>query len=354
MLLFTLANLAAAGLEFARNSERSSSRPSCSALAFYPADCCLAGDCRGLVPELDAYLEGSFLVCSTGANADPGYGSSMSRALPKKLLRNQHLHDCVAAAPRDRDGVMHVVGLSGGKDSTALALRLQELHPETPFVFLYTPTGDELPELEEHLARVEQRLGKPILRIWRVHADGRRMTLHSLIDFFKALPNHQKRWCTRMLKIEPANAFMQIAAMTGPVRLYVGLRADEEERKGLYSTRFPTVFPMREWGWGEPEVWSYLAKKRIPIPRRTDCSRCYEQRLVEWKVLSEQHPELYEAAIAQEDACGHTFRSPTRDKWPADLRSLREAFRSGRKLRGERGYREALERGEDVCRVCRL
>ena len=44
---------------------------------------------------------------------------------------------------RDSEGVAHIVGLSGGKDSTALALRLQEINPDTPYNYVCSPTGDE-------------------------------------------------------------------------------------------------------------------------------------------------------------------------------------------------------------------
>lgn len=37
---------------------------------------------------------------------------------------------------RDDNGVAHLIALSGGKDSTAMALRLVELAPKTPFTFL--------------------------------------------------------------------------------------------------------------------------------------------------------------------------------------------------------------------------
>lgn len=37
---------------------------------------------------------------------------------------------------------MHVVALSGGKDSTALALRLAETEPRD-YTYVCTPTGDE-------------------------------------------------------------------------------------------------------------------------------------------------------------------------------------------------------------------
>jgi hypothetical protein len=48
----------------------------------------------------------------------------------------------------------HVIGLSGGKDSTALALRLVELHPEIDFEFIGNWTGNELPEMIAQASRV--------------------------------------------------------------------------------------------------------------------------------------------------------------------------------------------------------
>jgi hypothetical protein len=64
--------------------------------------------------------------------------------------------------------------------------------------------------------------------------------------------------------------------------------------------------------------------------------------------------EVFEAAIAQETATGHTFRSPKRDTWPIALVDLRAELRSGRTVRGETAYRERLDRGESPCRVCSL
>ena len=63
---------------------------------------------------------------------------------------------------RDMEGRAHVVGLSGGKDSTAMALRLVELNPTTPYTFICTPTGDELPEMEAHWKLCEGLLGQPL------------------------------------------------------------------------------------------------------------------------------------------------------------------------------------------------
>jgi 3'-phosphoadenosine 5'-phosphosulfate sulfotransferase (PAPS reductase)/FAD synthetase len=236
----------------------------------------------------------------------------------------------------------HVVALSGGKDSTALALRLRELYPDRDFIWFCTPTGDELPAMIAHWEYLEGVLG-PITRVTN-------RTLDDWIEDFDALPNWRQRWCTRLLKIEPCLAYL--AKLPNPV-LYVGLRADEEERKGIYSENVRTVFPLREWGWSLQEVRGYLAEKGVKIPKRTDCARCYGQRLSEWYELWRDHRDLYEDAERQEAKVGNTFRSPGRDSWPASLEGLRAEFESGRKPRGVNDQVDMFDDGA-ACRVCRI
>ena len=59
------------------------------------------------------------------------------------------------------DSVKHIVALSGGKDSTAMALRLAEVEPKD-YQFVITPTGDELPEMYEHWRLLGDLLGEPV------------------------------------------------------------------------------------------------------------------------------------------------------------------------------------------------
>jgi hypothetical protein len=217
-------------------------------------------------------------------------------------------------------------------------LRLAEVEPRD-YVYLITPTGDELPEMVAHWERLERLLGKPLTRV----TNG---TLKGLIQEFGALPNHRQRWCTRMLKIQPTIAFL---ARHAPAINYVGLRADEEERRGIYGD-VPSRYPLREWGWGLTQVKDYLRERGVTIPERTDCARCYGQRLIEWKRLLTKHPAIYADAEVDEARTGHTFRSPQRDTWPAALKDLRAAFDSGRRVRGE----QPDEDGENACRVCSL
>src|SRR5574343_1338117 len=96
---------------------------------------------------------------------------------------------------------LHVVALSGGKDSTAMALRLKELHPDRAFTYVCTPTGNELPEMFSHWAMLRVRLGGTFIPIMGG-------TLEGQIERQGCLPNFRMRWCTRMLKIEPYAAWL--------------------------------------------------------------------------------------------------------------------------------------------------
>jgi 3'-phosphoadenosine 5'-phosphosulfate sulfotransferase (PAPS reductase)/FAD synthetase len=244
----------------------------------------------------------------------------------------------------------HVVALSGGADSTALALRLREVMPETQFNWVCTPTGDELPEMFGHWRRLGDLLGSPLVPI--MHRTG----LHGVIREQKCLPNNRIRYCTRILKIEPYRRWLKERAQHGPVVSYVGLRADEEGRAGGAYEDIDGVtmrFPLREWGWGRGDVLSYLEQRGVGIPERTDCSLCFHQRLGEWWRLWREFPDRYAEGERHEADTGHTFRNPSRDQWPAALRDLRARFEAGHIPPNTR-LQHDLFRNSGACRVCTL
>ena len=242
---------------------------------------------------------------------------------------------------------LHVVALSGGKDSTAMALRLAEVEPRD-YTYVCTPTGNELPEMFAHWRKLGDLLGKRIVPVMAA-------SLKGLIEKQQALPNWRQRWCTRMLKIEPFAAWLMQRAEEGyAVTSYVGLRADEDEREGGDYSKVPGQvmrFPMREWGWGLSDVVGYLQQRSVTIPKRTDCAVCFYQRLNEWFDLWLDNPEAYAEGEALEEMTGHTFRSPGRDTWPASLRELRAEFERGRVPQGADTTHDMF--AQMKCRVCR-
>ena len=64
-----------------------------------------------------------------------------------------------------------IVALSGGKDSTAMALRLAEIEPAA-YTYVITPTGNELPEMFAHWRRLGELLGSPLVPVGRTTLAG--------------------------------------------------------------------------------------------------------------------------------------------------------------------------------------
>ncbi len=191
----------------------------------------------------------------------------------------------------------HICGISGGKDSSALALYLREQVPEMEYFFC--DTGAELPETYEFLTRLEVILGKPIARL-----NSERGFDHWFEVFRGALPSPQMRWCTKVMKIKPIEAWIG----DEPAVSYVAIRADEANRKGYISTK-PNIesrFPFVEDAIDHDGVMKILDDAGIGLPdyyewrTRSGCYFCFYQRKAEWVGLAERHPELYERAIAIE------------------------------------------------------
>ena len=131
----------------------------------------------------------------------------------------------------ETDTERHVLGLSGGRDSAALALYMRENHPELDIDYFFTDTGKELPEVYEFLVKLEGFLGKPILRL-----NPDRDFDFWLKQYNNFLPSAQTRWCTRQLKLRPFEQWVQPLLEAGThVYSYVAIRADEEYREGYAS-----------------------------------------------------------------------------------------------------------------------
>lgn len=191
----------------------------------------------------------------------------------------------------------HVCGISGGKDSSALAIYMRDEVPEMEYFFC--DTGAELPETYEYLVRLESVLGKPIVRL---NAD--RGFDHWFEVFRGMLPSPQMRWCTRQMKIKPLEAWIG----DDPAVSYVAIRADESSRKGYVSTKqnITARFPFVEEGVDHDGVMRILDEAGVGLPSyyewrtRSGCYFCFYQRKAEWVGLSDRHPDLFDRAVAIE------------------------------------------------------
>lgn len=198
----------------------------------------------------------------------------------------------------------HVLGLSGGRDSAALAVYMAQTRPEIDVEYFFTDTGKELPEVYEYLGRLEGFLGKPIARL-----NPDRDFDFWLKQYNSFLPSAKMRWCTRQLKIRPFEQWLWPALDEGRKTIsYVAIRSDEGYREGYASTHknLQVALPFREDGINKAAVNEILAASGLGLPSyyewrsRSGCTFCFFQQKIEWVRLKERHPDEYEAAKSYE------------------------------------------------------
>lgn len=216
-----------------------------------------------------------------------------------------------------KENPRHVIGLSGGKDSSALVIHMKRTRPEIfdKLEMYFTDTGTELEETYEYLDKLEKFLGKKILRLKSttteekyavVDGDDHSVPFDEILNEYNGyLPSPMARWCTRKLKIEPMEKWIGQDYCCS----YIGIRADEPSREGYNSrsknVNITGVYPYREDGLGITDVYNIL-EETVGLPEyykwrtRSGCFFCFYQRRVEWAVLYHLYPELLEESIKYE------------------------------------------------------
>jgi len=200
--------------------------------------------------------------------------------------------------------VRHVLGLSGGKDSAALAVYLHDKIPNIEYFFC--DTGCELPETYEFLERLKARLGIEITYLNKElipKDDPEAIFKHWLTIYNGFLPSAMARWCTKQLKIIPLEKFIG----DNETISYIAIRADED-RDGYISSKdnINPAYPFKEDGITKKDVFRILKESGIGIPKyyewrsRSGCYFCFFQRKVEWVGLHDNHPDLFEKAAKYE------------------------------------------------------
>jgi 3'-phosphoadenosine 5'-phosphosulfate sulfotransferase (PAPS reductase)/FAD synthetase len=158
--------------------------------------------------------------------------------------------------------VRHVLGISGGKDSAALAIYLNNNYPDLNIEYYFCDTGKELQETLDLVNRIENYLGKEIKRLKATnnsHFEPFDYYLKSVGNF---LPSVQSRWCTQKLKLEPFEKFIGNDLAIS----YVGIRGDED-REGYISTKphIQSIFPFRKNIWSLEILSNFFKNENIDL-----------------------------------------------------------------------------------------
>ncbi len=253
----------------------------------------------------------------------------------------------------------HILGLSGGKDSAALAIYLKDQGRDDRMEYFFCDTGAELREVYEYLDRLEDYLGRPIERL----SSGRDFD-HHLKRFNNFLPAPHARWCTRVMKLEPLEAYVG----DDPCVSYIGIRADEH-RSGYISHKpnIKAAYPFIEDGVVKTDVFRIL-EDTVGVPEyykwrsRSGCYFCFFQRQDEWLGLAENHPDLFKRAQDYEKidpVSGRQFtwvKGKTLQEVLAQREHIERSSSTRQKGKASDWQRAVLEDDSDdpACLICTL
>lgn len=218
-----------------------------------------------------------------------------------------------------------VVSFSGGKDSTAMLLRMIELGEHIDEV-IWCDTYKEFPAMYRHVERVKRIAEGAGIKF---------TTLQSEKDFDYYMFDHKvkrrnpnavqrdglswagprMRWCTAKLKTDVISKYFRELCATHNVIQCIGIATDEEYRLERASNqRDDHRHPLVEWGWTEADCLEYCYKRGFDweglykLFGRVSCWCCPLQPLAELRKLKEHFPELWEELKDMDKRTWRNFR----------------------------------------------
>lgn len=203
----------------------------------------------------------------------------------------------------------HIASFSGGKDSTAMVLRLiEEGYPLDEIVFF--DTGWEFPDMYDHIEAVENYIGRKIVILkpkmsfmyWLLDREiiarkgPQKGQVHRVGNGW---PSPTRRWCTRE-KVAVLDKYCDNA------KRYIGFAADESRRvygKTLNSAKYKCIYPLIDWDMSEDECLAYCYERGFywnglyDVFRRVSCFCCPLQRISELRKLRRHYNHLWQQMI---------------------------------------------------------
>jgi len=261
--------------------------------------------------------------------------------------------------------VFNVVSFSGGKDSTAMLLKMIEENIPIDCI-LFNDTGLEFPQMYEHIDKVERETGLSITRVKPEQSFEYMMFEQPIkrgadspitIKYGAGLKGHgwagpRMRWCTQKLKDTPRERFLKAFKPYYEMRYYVGIAADEQKRLERKNNQNPShVHPLVDWGMTEADCLEYCYSKGYDwgglykIFDHVSCWCCPLQSLEDLRKLRVNFPDLWEQLKEWDDRNFRTFKP---DYTVRELETRfcfeEECIRMGKPIKGKAFMAELRER----------
>ena len=215
---------------------------------------------------------------------------------------------------------MVVVAYGGGVNSTAMLIWMHQNQIPVDLI-LFADTGCEQPHTYEYLPIMNGWLtahGMPEITVVEyVDRNGDRLTLEQECLRSGTLPalayGHKK--CSLKHKVEPQDKFCnnyppcrEVWARGEKVVKYIGYDVGETSRRENVreqdeaDPKYTKVYALMDWGWTREDCVAAIQRAGLPLPGKSSCFFCPSMKKKEIRTLYHRHRELYERAIAVEDA----------------------------------------------------
>ena len=246
-----------------------------------------------------------------------------------------------------------MVGFSGGVTSAWCAGWALKNYPREEVILLFHDTKEEDADTYRFLREMALKLDMAITE----RSDGRSVT--ELARDEGMLPNNRAAFCSRVLKVEPGNRFMDELRDSGVTEVIkvVGFSANETDRvqrAAGWSMSYHGLFEDFDVSVAYPLIWTGTTKQEcadwvscemgVALPRmyewsdRANCVGCVRGGKAYWLAVKENAPEVFEQRKGLEEEFGHTF---------SGRYSLAQIESEG--LFRQVGRREAIEIGPCEC-----
>jgi len=184
------------------------------------------------------------------------------------------------------------LSFGGGVNSVALHLLLLEQGVDFESVFVHH--GTDWPETYDYVAGFQwwlrQNGHKPIT-ILRPDIQGN-TTLYNYCLNHQVIPSRMFKWCTDKFKTTPIYKYVET-----PCFMMIGFASDESGRAKLnYKNGVENRFPLIESEITRQGCKEIITAHGLPVPVKSGCYICYNQKPAQWKELRTNHPNLFCAA----------------------------------------------------------
>lgn len=252
-----------------------------------------------------------------------------------------------------RKDKLYVASLSGGKDSTAMVLRLIEEQRPLDLV-LFCDTGLEFPQMYDHVRKVKQEIPVPV--VWlKAEQDFEYYMFHFTPDrkpgstymgkTGMSWAGPKNRWCTKRLKTQVIDQYLSSLRKEYEIVQYIGIAADEPQRVKKFC------YPLVEWGMEEQDCLAYCYERGYDwgglyrLFDRVSCWCCPLQGLEALRTLRKEFPGLWAQLLEWESKTWRNFRKDfSVDELEIRFRFEEERLRKGKDIKSREFHRELKKR----------